>query len=103
MAAEPSGREQTDSTSSDPEEHETSTNPVALLGVEGQEQAVHAFCWHEKEDPEMEGGDREESRKKEPRSVTGGDRDILKTEEQPEDLHVESEAREAPSASPGHA
>ncbi|KAJ1081405.1 hypothetical protein NDU88_001587 [Pleurodeles waltl] len=70
---------------------------------EGQEQSVRAFFWHKREDPGMDGGDGEEGREKETRSVTGGDRDFVTTEEQPEDLHNESEVREAHSASPGHA
>ncbi|KAJ1207312.1 hypothetical protein NDU88_002703 [Pleurodeles waltl] len=86
MPADPSGREQTDSTSPDPEEHEASTNPVDLLGVEGQEQAAHAFCRHKKEDPGMDCGDGEESWNKEPRRVTGGDQDVLKTDEQQKEL-----------------
>ncbi|KAJ1217950.1 hypothetical protein NDU88_005537 [Pleurodeles waltl] len=101
--ADPLSREETDSTSSDQEEHETLTNLVALPVEEGQEQSVHAFCRHKREDPGMEGSDGEEGGKKDPRSVTVGDQDFLMTEEQPEDLHVESEAREAPCASPGHA
>ncbi|KAJ1207402.1 hypothetical protein NDU88_002793 [Pleurodeles waltl] len=97
--ADQSGRDKTNSTSSDLEERETSTNPVALLGVEGQEQVVCAFCQHKREDPGMNSVKREESRKKE----LGDDRDVLTTEEQPEGLHDESEAREAPCASPSHA
>ncbi|KAJ1110388.1 hypothetical protein NDU88_007740 [Pleurodeles waltl] len=100
---DPSDQEQTDSTFPYPEEHETSTNSVALPGVEGQEQAARAFYRHKKEHPGMDGGDGEESRKKEPRSVTGDDRGVLKTEEQQEELPVESKAREAPCASTGHA
>ncbi|KAJ1096411.1 hypothetical protein NDU88_001553 [Pleurodeles waltl] len=71
--------------------------------VEGQEQAACAFGRDKKEDPGMDGGDGEESRKKEPRSVPGGEQDILKTEEQQEELPVESVLQEAPCASPGHA
>ncbi|KAJ1219120.1 hypothetical protein NDU88_006691 [Pleurodeles waltl] len=92
----------TDTTSSDPEEQKTLTNPVALPGVEGQEQSVRTFCRHKREDPGMDGGGEEEGGEKEPRSVTGGERDFLTTEEQPEDLHIESEAWEVPCASPGH-
>ncbi|KAJ1163409.1 hypothetical protein NDU88_003867 [Pleurodeles waltl] len=85
--ADPLGREQT---------------VFALPGVEGQEQAACAFCRDKMEDPGMDGGDGEECRKKEPRSVTDGDQDVLKTEEQQEELLVESEVREVPCPSPSH-
>ncbi|KAJ1175439.1 hypothetical protein NDU88_000727 [Pleurodeles waltl] len=62
--ADPSGQEETDSASSDLEEHETPTNPVALPGVEGQEQSVRAFCRHKREDAGMDGGEGEEGRKR---------------------------------------
>ncbi|KAJ1201872.1 hypothetical protein NDU88_005676 [Pleurodeles waltl] len=80
-----------------------SMKPLPIPGVEGQEQAAHVFCRDKKEDPGMGGGDGEESRKKEPRSVPGGEQDILKMEEQQEELPVESEVQEEPCASPGHA
>ncbi|KAJ1143451.1 hypothetical protein NDU88_009760 [Pleurodeles waltl] len=101
--AAPSHQEKTSSTSSDPEEHIAATNPVSLLSVEGQEQAVRAFARLKREDSELDGGDGEDDRSKEPRSVTGEEQDNLMTEEYPEDLHAEFEAWEAPCASPGHA
>ncbi|KAJ1161134.1 hypothetical protein NDU88_001621 [Pleurodeles waltl] len=101
--ADLSHQEKTSSTSSGPEEHIAAINPVALPGVEGQEPAARPFGRLKREDPELEGGDGEDDRSKEPRSVTGEEQDDLATEEYPEDLHVEFEAWEAPCTSPGHA
>ncbi|KAJ1175747.1 hypothetical protein NDU88_001034 [Pleurodeles waltl] len=101
--AAPSHRENTSSTSSDPEEHISATNPVSLPGVKGQEQAALLFGRLKREDPELDGGDGEDDRSKEPRSVTGEEQDDLTTEEYPEDLHAGFEAWEAPCACPGHA
>ncbi|KAJ1081798.1 hypothetical protein NDU88_001973 [Pleurodeles waltl] len=98
--AAPSHRETASSTSSDPEEHVAATNPDSLLGVKGQEQAARGFGGFKREDPELDGGDGEDDRSKEPRSVTREERDELTTEEYPEDLHAEFEAREASCASP---
>ncbi|KAJ1091868.1 hypothetical protein NDU88_004982 [Pleurodeles waltl] len=88
---DPSRREKTDSTSSDPEEHVTSTNLVVRPGVEGQEQSERAFCRHNSEEPGLDGGDREDGRPKESRSVNGGEQDFLTTEEYQEDLRIEFE------------
>ncbi|KAJ1146765.1 hypothetical protein NDU88_013065 [Pleurodeles waltl] len=60
----------------------------------GQEQAASVFGRFKREDPELDGGDREDYRSKEPRSVTGDERGDLTTEEYPEDLHAELEALE---------
>ncbi|KAJ1117782.1 hypothetical protein NDU88_005978 [Pleurodeles waltl] len=103
--ADPLCREETTTTSSDPEEHAATTNPSALLGVEGQEQSVRAFRRCKRENPGMYGSDGEAGGEKETRSATGGDRgegDLVATYYQPEDLHDESEVREAPSTSSGH-
>ncbi|KAJ1100643.1 hypothetical protein NDU88_005724 [Pleurodeles waltl] len=79
MAA-PSRRENTSSTSSDPEEHIAATNPDSIPGVKGRVQAASGYGGYKREDLELDGGDGEDDRSKEPRSVTREEQDVLATE-----------------------
>ncbi|KAJ1210604.1 hypothetical protein NDU88_005966 [Pleurodeles waltl] len=99
----PLRRKNVSSTSSDPEEHIVAANPDSLPGVKGQEQATCGFGGFKREGPELGGGDGEDARNEEPRSVTREDQEEPTKEENPEDVHAEFEAREAPCTRPGHA
>ncbi|KAJ1198666.1 hypothetical protein NDU88_002505 [Pleurodeles waltl] len=106
LQAGPSCRTETDTGSSDPDELAASSNPLPLPGNREQGQVMRAFRWRIREDPTWTECVGASGGEKETRESTGGEHGIegfTETSWHSEDLPEESEAWEAPRASPGHA
>ncbi|KAJ1082955.1 hypothetical protein NDU88_003116 [Pleurodeles waltl] len=104
--ADLSCRTATDAASSDPEELAASSNPLPLLGNGGQEEVMRAFWGRKREYPTWTGKRGASGGEEETRGCTvceDGKEDFAESSWHSVDHPEESEVREAPSASSGHA